>query len=56
MASRRRDDECRMIIESEKAMTDMTGDDRTDRVCPKCIVATSLRKCPRCGSETYPME
>ncbi len=56
MVSKRREEENRTLLESEKAMSDMVADDRTDRVCPKCVVATSLRRCPKCGSETFPME
>lgn len=56
MVSKRREEESRMLLESEKAMSNMAIDDRTDRVCPRCVVATSLRKCPKCGSETFPME
>lgn len=56
MVSKRREEENRAILESEKAMSDMTVDDRTDRVCPRCAIATSLRRCPKCGSDTLPME
>jgi hypothetical protein len=56
MASKRREEESRRLLESEKVMSDMISDDRTDRFCPKCMVATSLRKCRKCGTETIPME
>ena len=56
MVSKRRDEEARMILESEKAMSNMIEDDRTDRVCPRCAIATSLKRCPKCGGETLPME
>ena len=56
MASKRREEESRRLLESEKAMSDIVRDDRTDRVCPKCAVATSLKRCPKCSGETFPME
>lgn len=56
MASKRREEESRRLLESEKAMSNLTQDDRTDRVCPKCAVATSLKRCPKCSGETFPME
>ena len=56
MASKRREEESKQLLESERAMSDMKVDDRTDRVCPKCVIATCLKKCPRCGSETFKME
>ena len=56
MVSKRREEESRMLLESEKAMSNIVQDDRTDRVCPSCAVATSLKKCPKCGGETIPME
>ena len=56
MASKRREEESRRLLESEKAMSDMLKDDRTHMFCPRCAVATSLRKCPKCGGETIRME
>lgn len=56
MASKRREEESRRLLESEKAMSNIVQDDRTDRVCPRCAVATSLKKCRKCGGETVPME
>ena len=56
MASKRREEESRRLLESEKAMSNIVQDDRTDRVCPRCAVATSLKKCPKCGGETMPMD
>jgi len=56
MASNRRKEESKRLLESEKVMTDFMADDRTDRVCPKCAIATSLRKCPKCGAETIQMD
>lgn len=56
MVSKRRDEENRNLLESEKAMSNMVEDDRTDRVCHRCAIATSLKKCPKCGGETAKME
>jgi len=56
MVSKRREEESKMLLASEKAMSDITKDDRADRVCPKCVIATCLKRCPRCGSETFEME
>ena len=56
MVSKRRDEEARMLLESEKAMSNIIQDDRTDRVCPRCAIATSLKICRKCGGETFPME
>jgi ribosomal protein S27AE len=56
MVSKRREEESRMLLESEKALSNMMDDDRTDRVCPKCAIATVLKKCPKCGTETFSME
>jgi len=56
MVSKRREEESRRLLESEKAMSDMLKDDRTHMFCPRCAVATSLRKCPKCGGETIRME
>ncbi len=56
MVSKRRQEENRMILESEKAMSNMIEDDRADRICPKCAIATSLAKCPKCRNETMKME
>jgi hypothetical protein len=56
MVSKRREEEARMLLESERAMSNMFEDDRTDRVCPGCAIATSLRICRKCGRETLPME
>jgi len=56
MVSKRREEEARRVLASEKAMSNMIEDDRTDRVCPRCAIATSLKKCPKCGGETVPMD
>ncbi len=56
MASKRREEESRRLLESEKAMSNIVQDDRTDRVCLRCAVATSLKKCPKCGGETVLMD
>jgi hypothetical protein len=56
MVSRRREEENRAILESERAMSDITEDDRANMFCINCMIATSLRKCPRCRAETALME
>ncbi len=56
MASKRQIEESRMLLESEKAMSNMIDDDRADRVCPVCAIMTCLKKCPKCGTETIDTE
>jgi hypothetical protein len=56
MASRRQIEESRMLLESEKAMSNMVDDDRSDRVCPVCAIMTCLKRCPKCGAETIQTE
>ena len=56
MVSKRREEESRRILESEKAMSNIMDDDRSEYVCPKCAVMTSLKKCPKCKGETIHIE
>ncbi len=56
MVSKRRDEESKRLLESEKAMSNMIEDDRSQYFCPKCAIATVLKKCPKCGAETISME
>ena len=56
MVSKRRIEESKMLLESEKAMSNMMDDDRSHRVCPVCAIMTCLKKCPKCGSDTIETE
>ena len=56
MASKRREEESKKLLESEKAMSNMMEDDRSQRFCPRCAIATCLKTCSKCRGETIPFE
>jgi len=56
MVSKRREEESKRLLETEKAMSNMIEDDRSQHFCPVCAIATVLKKCPKCGTETISME
>ncbi len=56
MASKRSEEDRKRSMRSEKIFSDILQDDRMDRVCPRCGIATCLKVCKKCGGETVKME